>query len=184
LFVSSPIVGVVSSRPAAPVILDSLRRLEYRGYDSAGIAALVDGKIERRRAEGKLSNLASVFSWSPLPGTTGSAHTRWATHGAPTETNAHPAVDAQTDEDIARSVDGDPDGAPILSPAETVAAIARSVRKRLGISQAEFSARYQYLGMLPRVAKGGEIQQSDAGRGDHRGAFYSCADPHAAGLGS
>jgi glutamine---fructose-6-phosphate transaminase (isomerizing) len=84
------IVGVISSRPAAPVILDSLRRLEYRGYDSAGIATLVDGQIERRRAEGKLSNLASVLSRSPLSGTTGIGHTRWATHGAPTETNAHP----------------------------------------------------------------------------------------------
>ena len=84
------IVGVISSRQAAPLILDSLRRLEYRGYDSAGIATLVNGHIERRRAEGKLSNLAAALERSPLAGTTGIGHTRWATHGAPTESNAHP----------------------------------------------------------------------------------------------
>ena len=84
------IVGVIGSRPAAALILDSLRRLEYRGYDSAGIATLVNGHIERRRAEGKLGNLAAVLDRSPLAGTTGIGHTRWATHGAPTESNAHP----------------------------------------------------------------------------------------------
>src|SRR5262252_2730832 len=84
------IVGIIGSRPAAPLILDSLRRLEYRGYDSAGIATLVNGHIERRRAEGKLGNLAGVLDRSPLVGTTGIGHTRWATHGAPTESNAHP----------------------------------------------------------------------------------------------
>ena len=84
------IVGVIGSRLAAPLILDSLRRLEYRGYDSAGIATLVNGHIERRRAEGKLGNLAAALDRSPLTGTTGIGHTRWATHGAPTESNAHP----------------------------------------------------------------------------------------------
>jgi glucosamine--fructose-6-phosphate aminotransferase (isomerizing) len=84
------IVGVISSRRAAPLILDSLQRLEYRGYDSAGIATLVDGQIERRRAEGKLGNLAGLLTRFPLSGTTGIGHTRWATHGAPTESNAHP----------------------------------------------------------------------------------------------
>ena len=84
------IVGVIGSQQAAPVILGSLRRLEYRGYDSAGIATLVNGHIERRRAEGKLSNLASALARSPLAGSTGIGHTRWATHGAPTERNAHP----------------------------------------------------------------------------------------------
>ena len=84
------IVGVISSRQAAPLILGSLNRLEYRGYDSAGIATLIDGHIERRRAEGKLNNLASMLAQSPLHGTTGIGHTRWATHGAPTERNAHP----------------------------------------------------------------------------------------------
>ena len=84
------IVGVISSRQVAPLILDSLHRLEYRGYDSAGIATLANGHIERRRAEGKLSNLAVALARSPLVGTTGIGHTRWATHGAPTESNAHP----------------------------------------------------------------------------------------------
>ena len=84
------IVGVLGARPAAPLLLDALRRLEYRGYDSAGIATLANGHIERRRAPGKLANLAAVLDRAPLPGTTGIGHTRWATHGAPTETNAHP----------------------------------------------------------------------------------------------
>src|ERR1700730_13582009 len=84
------IVGVIGSRPAAPLILDALRRLEYRGYDSAGIATLVNGHIDRRRAEGKLGNLAASLDRPCLPGTTGIGHTRWATHGAPTESNAHP----------------------------------------------------------------------------------------------
>ena len=84
------IVGVVGREAAAPRILEALRRLEYRGYDSAGIATLVNGHIERRRAEGKLTNLAAVLERDPLPGTTGIGHTRWATHGAPTVRNAHP----------------------------------------------------------------------------------------------
>ena len=84
------IVGVIGARPAAPLLLDGLRRLEYRGYDSAGVATLVDGRIERRRAEGKLANLAASLDRVALPGVTGIGHTRWATHGAPTENNAHP----------------------------------------------------------------------------------------------
>ncbi len=84
------IVGVIGTRPAAPIILEALRRLEYRGYDSAGIATLVNGHIDRRRAEGKLGNLAASLDRSALPGTSGIGHTRWATHGAPTESNAHP----------------------------------------------------------------------------------------------
>jgi glutamine---fructose-6-phosphate transaminase (isomerizing) len=84
------IVGVVGREDAAPRLLEALRRLEYRGYDSAGIATLVDGHVERRRAEGKLGNLAAVLEESPLGGTTGIGHTRWATHGAPVERNAHP----------------------------------------------------------------------------------------------
>ncbi len=84
------IVGVVGLEPASPILLEALRRLEYRGYDSAGVATLVNGAIERRRAEGKLVNLAGALERAPLPGVTGIGHTRWATHGAPTENNAHP----------------------------------------------------------------------------------------------
>jgi glucosamine--fructose-6-phosphate aminotransferase (isomerizing) len=84
------IVGVLGARPAAPLLLDALQRLEYRGYDSAGIATLANGHIERRRAPGKLVNLAAVLATDPAAGNTGVGHTRWATHGAPTLTNAHP----------------------------------------------------------------------------------------------
>src|SRR5579872_5521131 len=84
------IVGIAGTRDVAPVILEALKRLEYRGYDSAGIATLVGGKIERRRSPGKLSKLDAVLRSQPLAGRTGIGHTRWATHGAPTEANAHP----------------------------------------------------------------------------------------------
>ncbi len=84
------IVGMVGQRPVAPLLMESLRRLEYRGYDSAGIATLHHGAIDRRRASGKLVNLETVLAARPLPGLCGIGHTRWATHGAPTETNAHP----------------------------------------------------------------------------------------------
>lgn len=84
------IVGILGSQPVAPLMLDALRRLEYRGYDSAGIATLENGELVRRRAPGKLNNLQGVLSNGPLGGTTGIGHTRWATHGAPTEINAHP----------------------------------------------------------------------------------------------
>jgi glucosamine--fructose-6-phosphate aminotransferase (isomerizing) len=84
------IIGIVGKEAVCGRLLDGLRRLEYRGYDSAGIATDHDGVIDRRRAPGKLDNLAAVLHDRPLPGTTGIAHTRWATHGAPTEDNAHP----------------------------------------------------------------------------------------------
>ena len=84
------IIGILGRRPVAPLLLDGLKRLEYRGYDSAGVATLVNGHIQRRRAEGKLHNLAERMDREPLAGTIGIGHTRWATHGRPSETNAHP----------------------------------------------------------------------------------------------
>jgi glucosamine--fructose-6-phosphate aminotransferase (isomerizing) len=84
------IIGIVGAEPVAPRLIDSLRRLEYRGYDSAGVAGVVDGHLERRRAPGKLKALEAVLESQPLESRTGIGHTRWATHGAPNERNAHP----------------------------------------------------------------------------------------------
>jgi glucosamine--fructose-6-phosphate aminotransferase (isomerizing) len=84
------IVGIIGRQDVAPLLVEGLRRLEYRGYDSAGVATLVDGVIERRRAEGKLARLEARLAEEPVSGRIGIGHTRWATHGAPNETNAHP----------------------------------------------------------------------------------------------
>src|SRR5271167_4083326 len=88
------IVGYVGKKQVVPVIIEGLRKLEYRGYDSAGIAVSGNGDgLQIRRAEGKLRNLEEVIRLKPLDGTYGIGHTRWATHGRPTEENAHPHRD-------------------------------------------------------------------------------------------
>ncbi len=84
------IIGILGKQDVAPLLIDGLKRLEYRGYDSAGLATLVNGRIDRRRAQGKIVNLERRVAEQPLAGTIGIGHTRWATHGRPTENNAHP----------------------------------------------------------------------------------------------
>jgi glucosamine--fructose-6-phosphate aminotransferase (isomerizing) len=91
------IVGYIGQRKSVPIILDGLKRLEYRGYDSAGLAVLEDGSIAVRRASGKLRNLEDCIRMSPVDGPYGIGHTRWATHGRPTEENAHPHRDCNGD---------------------------------------------------------------------------------------
>ncbi len=84
------IIGIVGQREAAPLLVEALKRLEYRGYDSAGVATCHEGELDRRRAVGKLNQLAELLEQEPISGKIGIGHTRWATHGAPTHTNAHP----------------------------------------------------------------------------------------------
>src|SRR5438445_2817426 len=87
------IIGYIGPKEVVPVLIDGLRRLEYRGYDSAGVAIVHDGEIDLRRSAGKLANLENVITGQPISGDYGIGHTRWATHGRPTEENAHPHRD-------------------------------------------------------------------------------------------
>src|SRR5215204_6080230 len=87
------IVGYIGKNEAIPVLLDGLRRLEYRGYDSAGVATLAGGKIETRKRVGRIANLAELLKQKPVKGQIGISHTRWATHGGVTDENAHPHSD-------------------------------------------------------------------------------------------
>src|ERR671919_740082 len=89
------IVGYVGNREVVPLLMDGLRRLEYRGYDSAGVVAINDGALETVRAEGKLDRLKEKLEKQHLAGHYGLGHTRWATHGPPSERNAHPMVDSR-----------------------------------------------------------------------------------------
>src|SRR5205823_11674479 len=91
------IVGYVGPRAAAPLLIEGLKRLEYRGYDSAGVAVMNGKGVETRKAAGKIARLEALLGAQPVQGTMGIAHTRWATHGAPTERNAHPHVDEKSE---------------------------------------------------------------------------------------
>src|SRR5690349_15666880 len=84
------IVGYVGRQDAAPILIEGLRKLEYRGYDSSGIAVIGEAGLGVLRSKGKLSNLDGIYARTPLHGTTGIGHTRWATHGKPSDENAHP----------------------------------------------------------------------------------------------
>src|SRR5262249_45504884 len=89
------IVGYVGTRPAEPILLDGLRRLEYRGYDSAGVATLSGGALHIRKKAGRIADLAKHLRLAHAPGPVGIGHTRWATHGGPSDRNAHPHVAGQ-----------------------------------------------------------------------------------------
>jgi glutamine---fructose-6-phosphate transaminase (isomerizing) len=149
------IVGVLGKEPVAELLVDALKRLEYRGYDSAGVATLEQGRIERRRAEGKLRNLEQLLKAEPLQGITGIGHTRWATHGKPSEANAHPHM---TD-DVAIVHNGIienfrelkaqlmAEGAPFTSDTDTEV-IAHLITRELRAGKDPVAAVYQTLAHL------------------------------------
>jgi len=97
------IVGYIGGRVATPLLIEGLKRLEYRGYDSAGVAIMNGNGVETRRAAGKIARLESVIAADPPRGTLGIAHTRWATHGPPTEQNAHPHLSPRSSRHSIRS---------------------------------------------------------------------------------
>ncbi len=149
------IVGVLGKEPVAELLVDALKRLEYRGYDSAGVATLEQERIERRRAEGKLRNLEQLLKAEPLQGITGIGHTRWATHGKPSEANAHPHM---TD-DVAIVHNGIienfrelkaqlmAEGAPFSSDTDTEV-IAHLITRELRAGKDPVAAVYQTLAHL------------------------------------
>ena len=149
------IVGVLGKGPVAELLVDALKRLEYRGYDSAGVATLENGQIGRRRAEGKLRNLEELLKVEPLHGTSGIGHTRWATHGKPVEANAHPHM---TD-DVAVVHNGIienfrelkaqlvAEGAPFSSDTDTEV-IAHLITRELRAGKDPVAAVYQTLAHL------------------------------------
>ncbi len=149
------IVGVLGKGSVAELLVDALKRLEYRGYDSAGVATLENGRIERRRAQGKLRNLEELLKREPLHGNTGIGHTRWATHGKPSEANAHPHM---TD-DVAVVHNGIienfrelkamlmAEGAPFTSDTDTEV-IAHLITRELRAGKDPVAAVYQTLNQL------------------------------------
>ncbi len=149
------IVGVLGKGPVAELLVDGLKRLEYRGYDSAGVATLENGRIDRRRAQGKLRNLEELLKVQPLHGDTGIGHTRWATHGKPSEENAHPHM---TD-DVAivhngiienfRELKAElmTEGAPFTSDTDTEV-IAHLITREMRAGKDPVAAVYQTLNRL------------------------------------
>jgi glutamine---fructose-6-phosphate transaminase (isomerizing) len=149
------IVGVLGKGPVAELLVDALKRLEYRGYDSAGVATLENGRIDRRRAQGKLRNLEELLKVQPLHGDTGIGHTRWATHGRPSEENAHPHM---TD-DVAivhngiienfRELKAElmTEGAPFTSDTDTEV-IAHLITREMRAGKDPVAAVYQTLNRL------------------------------------
>jgi len=149
------IVGVLGKGPVAELLVDALKRLEYRGYDSAGVATLENGRIERRRAQGKLRNLEELLKRDPLHGKTGIGHTRWATHGKPSEANAHPHMT----NDVAvvhngiienfRELKAElmAEGAPFASDTDTEV-IAHLITRELRASKDPVAAVYHMLSQL------------------------------------